>query len=114
MHVGLWAASHAATIDGDFVECGVNRGVLSSAIMDYLEWDTVGKHFYLLDTFSGIDERYVSAEDAAGGAFTKNQEAFEKGFYTREAASVRAKLLRVAKLDHHRRSHSRDLAAGWR
>src|SRR5262245_12917174 len=39
VHVGLWAADHAAQLPGDFVECGVNRGFLSSAIMRYLDWN---------------------------------------------------------------------------
>ena len=43
----------AARLDGDFVECGVNRGFLSSAIMELLDWDTLGKTFWLLDTVRG-------------------------------------------------------------
>ncbi len=53
VHVGLWAAASCASLEGDFVECGVNRGFLSSAIMEHLDWDKTGKHFYLLDTFNG-------------------------------------------------------------
>lgn len=56
VHIGLWAATSAARLDGDFVECGVNRGFLSSAIMELLDWDTLGKTFWLLDTFTGVDE----------------------------------------------------------
>jgi hypothetical protein len=56
VHIGLWAAASAARLDGDFVECGVNRGFLSSAIMELLDWDTLGKVFWLLDTFAGVDE----------------------------------------------------------
>jgi len=63
VHVGLWVATCASRLPGDFVECGVNRGFLSSAVMDYLDWDSLGKHFYLLDTFKGIDERFTSAQD---------------------------------------------------
>src|SRR5712692_9032713 len=39
VHIGLWGAYSACKLDGDFVECGVNRGFLSSAIMEYLNWD---------------------------------------------------------------------------
>lgn len=56
VHIGLWAATSAARLEGDFVECGVNRGFLSSAIMELLDWDTLGKTFWLLDTFAGVDE----------------------------------------------------------
>jgi SAM-dependent methyltransferase len=89
VHVGLWAAATASTLEGDFVECGVNRGFLSSAIMDYLDWDIRGKHFYLLDTFAGIDERYLSDQDKMGGAMEKNQAQLDSGFYVRGVESVR-------------------------
>src|ERR1700728_938830 len=33
VHIGLWVAYSASKLKGDFVECGVNHGFLSSAIM---------------------------------------------------------------------------------
>src|SRR5262245_14975014 len=33
VHVALWAARAASRLDGDFIECGVNAGIVSSAIM---------------------------------------------------------------------------------
>jgi hypothetical protein len=44
VHVGLWAAFSASKLFGDFVECEVNRGFLSSAIMEDLEWDRLERH----------------------------------------------------------------------
>jgi len=90
VHTGLWAASQASRLEGDFVECGVNRGFLSSAIMQYLDWNKLGKHFYLLDTFKGIDARFVSEEDLAAGVINKNEELLQTGFYVQGADSVRA------------------------
>jgi hypothetical protein len=90
IHIGLWVAHAASKLRGDFVECGVNRGFLSSAIMRYLDWDALGKTFYLLDTFSGIDERYVSDEERARGKINENKGALESGFYTASIDSVRA------------------------
>ena len=90
VHVGLWVAACAARLKGDFVECGVNRGFLSSAIMDYLDWDSLGKHFYLLDTFRGLDERFVSSADRASGAVEKNRKSVESGFYVQGIEEVRA------------------------
>src|SRR5881227_598415 len=90
VHVGLWAAACAARLEGDFVECGVNRGFLSSAIMDYLDWDSLGKQFYLLDTFRGLDERFVSPEDKASGAGEKNTQNLATGFYVQGVEEVRA------------------------
>ena len=90
VHVGLWVGACASRLEGDFVECGVNRGFLSSAIMDYLNWDTLGKHFYLLDTFRGLDNRFVSDEDRALGAVEKNRSNLATGFYVQGIDDVRA------------------------
>jgi len=65
VHIGLWAASTAVRLPGDFVECGVNRGFLSTAIMEYLDWDRVGKQFWLLDTFEGIDLSQLEGDELA-------------------------------------------------
>lgn len=56
----IWAAKHALHIPGDFVECGVWRGFCSSVIVDYLDFETVPKKFYLYDTFAGIPEEFDS------------------------------------------------------
>jgi hypothetical protein len=72
VHVGLWAASSAAKFSGDFVECGVGRGFMSSAIMTFLDWNRLGRRFYLLDTFTGIDERYTTEAERAAGIMARN------------------------------------------
>jgi hypothetical protein len=90
IHVGLWVASSASTLEGDFVECGVNRGFLSSAIMEYLSWDSLNKTFYLLDTFAGLADRFVSARELQNGAMEKNQENLRRGFYVSGADEVEA------------------------
>jgi len=67
VHVGLWAADHAVRLRGDFVECGVCRGFLSSAIMRYLDWNSLGRRFILMDTFKGVDDAFISQEERALG-----------------------------------------------
>lgn len=89
VHIGLWAARSALRVRGDFVECGVNRGFLSSAIMELLDWDTTGRTFYLLDTFSGIDEKYVSDIERASGVLERNARELTTGFYTSTVETVR-------------------------
>jgi hypothetical protein len=89
VHVGLWAARSSLRVDGDFVECGVNRGFLSSAIMHSLDWDKTGRTFYLLDTFAGRDERFLSKKEKEGGVMGKNRRELESGFYTSTLESVR-------------------------
>lgn len=79
VHVGLWAAASANKVKGDFVECGVSYGFLSSAIMEYLDWDRLGKTFYLLDTFAGLDPRFVSAGERNAGALEKSDKLVKNG-----------------------------------
>lgn len=57
-HVAIWASQHAASLPGDFVECGVNRGGLSRAVLEVIDWSSLNKTFYLLDTFEGFDSRF--------------------------------------------------------
>ena len=90
VHIGLWAAYSASKLDGDFVECGVNRGFLSSAIMEYLDWDCLAKTFYLLDTFSGLDLAHLSQEDLDAGGIERNQEHLQTGFYVQSVDDVRS------------------------
>jgi len=54
LHTLAWAAGHAMSIEGDFVECGVLRGFSSKVICEYLEFEKSEKNFYLYDTFSGL------------------------------------------------------------
>jgi hypothetical protein len=81
VHVGLWAAWQAHHLPGDFVECGVNRGFLSSAIMRYLDWNRLDKRFFLLDTFRGLDDRFISDDEKAIGkssSYNSYSECFEE------------------------------------
>lgn len=66
-HVALWAALKAKDLPGDFVECGVNRGMLTTVIMTYLNWNSLNKRFFLFDTFRGLDEKQIGAEEKALG-----------------------------------------------
>ncbi|MGK0185826.1 MAG: hypothetical protein ACI9R3_001609 [Verrucomicrobiales bacterium] len=54
IHVSCWAARHAAQLDGDFVECGVNTGIFSIAVCEYVDFNRTGKKFYLFDTYEGF------------------------------------------------------------
>lgn len=67
VHVALWVARNALSLDGDFVECGVNRGFLSSAIMKHLDWNQTDRNFYLFDTFNGLVETQMSEEERSLG-----------------------------------------------
>jgi hypothetical protein len=50
-------------MQGDFVECGVNKGGYARAIIDYVDFGRLDKTFYLLDTFRGLDPEYSSHQE---------------------------------------------------
>lgn len=68
IHVMFWAATRALGLEGDFVECGVNRGGFSSAIMEYIGFrELKGRKYYLLDTFNGLVDELISEEERKNG-----------------------------------------------
>lgn len=89
VHIALWAARSAARVPGDFVECGVNRGFMSSAIMHALDWNATGRTYWLFDTFAGLDTRQVSDVERSGGVLERNSRELESGFYTTDIDTVR-------------------------
>lgn len=63
VHLLCWAAEHASKLEGDFVDCGVSTGIFPRAIIHYVDFNATGKTYYLLDTFTGMDPKYSSAEE---------------------------------------------------
>jgi len=89
-HIACWAASQAARAgQGDFVECGVNRGFMSSVIMSYLNWNQLDRHFYLVDTFGGIYEELLSDEERNAGYVENNRRAFAQKEYVHGVDGVK-------------------------
>jgi O-methyltransferase len=75
--VCCWAAYQARHLPGDFVECGVNTGILSLAICKYIDFNATGKNFFLFDTFCGIPENQM-VRDEADHARQNNKEYYEE------------------------------------
>jgi O-methyltransferase len=69
--VCVWAARQALLTEGDFVECGVNTGILSGTICRALNFDQLDRQFYLFDTYNGIPVEQANAVEA-GGVLAKN------------------------------------------
>lgn len=71
-----WAATHCSKLDGDFVDCGVNTGIFSRAIINYIDFNKTGKTYYLLDTFEGMDPRFSTDSELSRhekiGYYTQN------------------------------------------
>lgn len=66
-YVCCWAAQRAMTLPGDLVECGVNRGGYSRAVVHYVDLAEQPKKLWLLDTFEGLVEEQISPEERARG-----------------------------------------------
>jgi hypothetical protein len=89
IHIGLWAASAASHIPGEFVEAGVNAGFLSSAILDYLDWQNLGKKFYLVDTFAGPVMEQFSPDEVERGRCAAARQAVAAHAYVTDLERVR-------------------------
>jgi O-methyltransferase len=76
-HVACWAASHAKLLEGDFVECGVYRGGLARAIVNYVGFEHLQKRFFLCDTYEGLVDAYISDEEKRMG---KKAGGFEESY----------------------------------
>jgi O-methyltransferase len=66
-YIVCWAAERGAALEGDFVECGVNRGGYALSVIKYVGFDQLPKRFFLLDTYEGLLDRYISPEEQAYG-----------------------------------------------
>lgn len=74
VHVALWCASQAARLDGDFVECGVHTGILSGAVMAWLDFSRLApRRFWLFDTWAGIPVEQVSEAERRLGTLEMNR-----------------------------------------
>jgi O-methyltransferase len=67
-YVACWAAQRAMRLKGDFVECGVSLGLLSRAVVEYVNFGAAtDKRFFLFDTYSGIPEDRLTQEEKSRG-----------------------------------------------
>jgi hypothetical protein len=62
-HVACWAARRGCALPGDFVECGVNTGILSLAVCHYTDFNATGKQFFLFDTYCGIPAAQMTPDE---------------------------------------------------
>lgn len=68
LHVILCAAIQGLAVEGDFVECGVNLGGFTRAIIAYLDVEKLSRRrYYLLDTFNGLAEEFLTERERAHG-----------------------------------------------
>lgn len=78
VHIVLYYARYASALEGDFVECGVNKGGLSRAIVEDIDFNETGKIFYLFDTFQGFDSSVLSeAEKLKYAGLTHYEDTYD-------------------------------------
>lgn len=59
LHIYCWACKMSLNLQGDFVECGVYKGLYVDSVIQYLESEAFsGREFYLYDTFYGLEPKY--------------------------------------------------------
>ena len=85
VHQALWVASVCRKLPGDFVECGTGRGLIFSAILDYLkDWNSLGKTAWLFDTFSPYHLNQQSGQNdpstGVSGNYAVNLESTRRNF----------------------------------
>lgn len=74
VHVALWCATQAMQLPGDFVECGVHTGILSGAVMTWLDFARhADRRFFLFDTWQGIPPEQISEEEKRFGVADMNR-----------------------------------------
>jgi hypothetical protein len=89
VHVAAWAAQTALRVEGDFVECGVNAGFMSSAVMKKQNWNTFGRRFYLIDTLSGPVFAQYSPQEIQKGRLSIASQALQAGAYVTDIDRIR-------------------------
>lgn len=76
--VCCWAAHHARNLAGDYVECGVNTGIYSRAVMEYIGFSSMkDRKFYLLDTYKGLPEEQITDDERKLGVHNINALYFD-------------------------------------
>jgi hypothetical protein len=85
LHIILSAAVQGLALEGDFVECGVNLGCFARAVIAYVAIEKLaGRKYYLLDTFNGIAEEFLTDQERArgikGGGYQECYDIVKKHF----------------------------------
>jgi len=55
-HICIWAISQAMHLKGDFVDCGVDTGVLAGTVAKFFDFEKIDREYFLFDTYEGIPE----------------------------------------------------------
>ena len=67
VYIICYYANHVKDLEGDFVECGVNTGAYARALIEYINFNSLKKTFYLFDTYEGLPDFLVSEAELIAG-----------------------------------------------
>ena len=67
VYIVCWLADKVKNLPGDFVECGVNTGAYSRAVIEYIDFSKLNKTFYLLDTYEGLVAEQITENEYQAG-----------------------------------------------
>jgi hypothetical protein len=89
VHIATWAAQTAMKRNGDFVECGVYLGFMSSAVMTFIDWNAVAgdRRFLLVDSYEGVSKALLTVDELAAGRDSQYGEEYV-GTYSRAANNL--------------------------
>lgn len=73
-YIVCYFAEMVKKLDGDFVECGVYKGGYAMALMEYLNFPSLKKKYWMLDTFEGLSYDHLTENEKASGLFEKYSE----------------------------------------
>lgn len=77
-YIVCWFAHSVKNLEGDFVECGVYKGGYSLAIAEYLQFKSLNKKFWLLDTFNGLVKSHLTQAEVEYGLFEHYEGRYEE------------------------------------
>jgi O-methyltransferase len=80
-YIVCWLADHVKTLEGDFVECGVDTGAFSRAVVEYVDFKSTNKTIYLMDTFEGLVPGLVTEQELKAGIDKYMDKYKIKGLY---------------------------------
>ena len=89
VHVALWAAKASLRARGDFVECGVNAGFISSAIMHGLNWNQLNRKYFLIDAWSGPQINQYNKAEVELGKLRLAEDAMAAGSFVTDLDRIR-------------------------
>ena len=82
-YILCWLADHVKNLEGDFVECGVDTGAYSRAVVEYIGFKNLNKKFYLMDTYEGLVAGLVTEEELEAGISQYMDNYKSKNLYER-------------------------------